>query len=109
MSTPGSSYFSVFLLLFPPKETPADFETDNEATAVMRGKTENAVKNIDKDITIHDFRMVPGNTHTNLIFDVVVPYSVKLSDSQIRSLVAQVVSEECENCFTVINIDRPYV
>lgn len=84
-------------------------ETDNETTAVMRGKTENAVKNIDKDITIHDFRMVPGNTHTNLIFDVVVPYSVKLSDNQIRSLVAQVVSEECENCFTVINIDRPYV
>lgn len=31
MSTPGSSYFSVSLLLFPPKETPADFETDNEA------------------------------------------------------------------------------
>lgn len=31
VSTPGSSYFSVFLLLFPPKETPADFETDNEA------------------------------------------------------------------------------
>ena len=84
-------------------------ETDNETTAVMRGKAENAVKNIDKDITIHDFRMVPGNTHTNLIFDVVVPYSVKLSDSQIRSLVAQVIAEECENCFTVINIDRPFV
>lgn len=84
-------------------------ETDNATTAVMRGKAESAVRTIDEAITIHDFRMVPGNTHTNLIFDVVVPYNIKLSDSQIRSLVAQAVADECENCFTVINIDRPFV
>lgn len=84
-------------------------ETDNETTAVMREKVAEAVKIINKDITIHDFRMVPGNSHTNLIFDVVIPYTVKLSDTQIRELVAKAVAAECENCFTVINIDRPFV
>lgn len=84
-------------------------ETDDETTAVMRKKTEEAVRSIDKDITIHDFRMVPGNTHTNLIFDAVIPYSVKLSDSEIKTLIGKIVAEECENCFTVVNIDRPFV
>lgn len=84
-------------------------ETDDEATATMRKKVAEALTVIDKDITIHDFRMVPGKTHTNLIFDAVIPYTVKLSDMQIKELVAKIVAEECENCFTVINIDRPFL
>lgn len=84
-------------------------ETDDESSAVMRRKAEEAVRSIDKDITIHDFRMVPGSTHTNLIFDAVIPYSVKLSDSEIKALIGKVVAEECENCFTVVSIDRPFV
>lgn len=84
-------------------------ETDNETTALMRQKTESAVKRIDKDITIHDFRMVPGNTHTNLIFDAVIPYTVRMSDEKIKEQIASFVAEECANCFTVVNIDRPFV
>ena len=84
-------------------------ETDDSTTAVMREKVADAVKIIDKGITIHDFRMVPGNSHTNLIFDVVVPYTVKLNDTEIKELVAKAVADACENCFTVVNIDRPFV
>lgn len=84
-------------------------ETDDSATAELCEKVAQAIKIIDKDITVHDFRMVPGNTHTNLIFDAVIPYTVKLSDSEIKRLISDIVENECENCFAVINIDRPYV
>lgn len=84
-------------------------EADDNSTALMREKVVEAVKLIDKDITVHDFRMVPGVSHTNLIFDVVIPYAVRLTDKEIKQLVADVVADACENCFTVINIDRPFV
>ncbi len=84
-------------------------ETNDEATRIMRENVAEAVRIVNKDMTMHDFRMVPGNSHTNLIFDVVVPYSVKLGDNEIKSLIERAVSEKCEKCFTVINIDRPFV
>ena len=42
------------------------------------------VKEIDKECSLHDFRMVPGETHTNLIFDVVVPFHVKMSNVEFQ-------------------------
>lgn len=84
-------------------------ESDNDAVAAMRQKVNEAVKIIDKSVTVHDFRMVPGNSHTNLIFDVIIPYNVKLNDDEIKSIVCNAVAEECENCFAVVNIDRPFV
>lgn len=42
-----------------------------------RSKVENIVKSIDEHMSIHDFRMITGDTHTNLIFDVVVPFCVE--------------------------------
>jgi len=68
-----------------------------------------AVKNIDANATIHDFRVVEGVTHTNLIFDVVIPYSVKLSDSEILSEVAILVKDIDASYRTVVKIDRSYV
>lgn len=84
-------------------------EVDNNAVAKMRQKVSEVVKIIDKDVTVHDFRMVPGKSHTNLIFDVIIPYNVKLNDDEIKSIVCSVVKEECDNCIAVVNIDRPFV
>ena len=53
--------------------------------------------------------MVPGKTHTNLIFDVVVPFEVKLSDDEIKTEVQKLVKERWENYFVVLTIDRSYV
>jgi len=54
--------------------------------------------------------MVPGNTHTNLIFDVVLPFEFKYSDDavaqKIQSRVFEVLGKEY---FCVINFDRDYV
>ncbi|MEE0998286.1 MAG: cation diffusion facilitator family transporter, partial [Treponemataceae bacterium] len=66
------------------------------------------VKAIDEKLTIHDFRMVPGETHTNLIFDVVKPFECKISDSEMLSMIREKVLEKLPNHFCVIAVDRPY-
>lgn len=84
-------------------------ETDNEITNRYRIKVAKAVKEINEDITIHDFRMVPGVTHTNLIFDAVIPHSVKDSDKKITEEISAIVSKRLPGCLCVIQIDRPFV
>ncbi len=83
-------------------------ETDNEVTNKYKHQVVELIKNIHKDATIHDFRMVPGRTHTNLIFDAVIPFDVKESNEQIKSSICNLIETKCENCFAVVMIDRPY-
>lgn len=84
-------------------------ETDNEATSAMRDTVVQILCGIDENISIHDFRMVPGSSHTNLIFDAVVPHEIKKTDSEIKAEICALVSEKIENCNAVVNIDRPFV
>lgn len=84
-------------------------ETDNEVTNAMREAVYEIVKGYNAGVTVHDFRMVPGASHTNLIFDVVMPFDVKKSDSEIRKDICTLISESLENCNAVVNIDRPFV
>ena len=63
---------------------------------------------IDERITIHDFRMVTGPTHTNVIFDVVVPYRFRLSDEELRRDVQRLVRSLDGNYYAVIEIDQAY-
>lgn len=79
---------------------------DDEKVCSMRKKAAEVMKNIDKRITIHDFRMVEGDTHTNLIFDVVVPYGCKFSSDELKVLTQMLFSEIDKKYFTVITIDR---
>ena len=83
-------------------------ETDNEVTNTYRMSVAKIVKSIHKDVTIHDFRMVPGVTHTNLIFDVVVPFTVKDDDKKLKKDIAKLVSENLKGCTAVVQIDRPF-
>ena len=81
----------------------------NESTVQTRDEVALLVTKLHKEATIHDFRMVPGKTHTNMIFDVVVPFEVKLSDDEIKREIQKLVSEKWENYFVVLTIDRSYV
>ena len=83
--------------------------TNDELTTSVREKIAALVTCIDSDLTIHDFRMVTGPTHTNVIFDVVVPYTLKKSDSEIRKNIETIVKSIDTNYFSVVNIDRSYV
>lgn len=67
------------------------------------------VQEIDERITIHDFRMVEGPTHTNVIFDAVVPFTVPLSDAEAAEAIRKKVKEENPNWYAVVQIDKSFV
>lgn len=83
-------------------------ETDNAVTNKYREDLAEMIKDIHKDATIHDFRMVPGPTHTNLIFDAVIPYDITDTTEVIKENISKLVESKLENCFAVVMIDRPY-
>lgn len=83
--------------------------TNDELTMSVREKVAALVTCIDSELTIHDFRMVTGPTHTNVIFDVVVPYGFKKTDEEIRKNIETIVKSIDTHYFSVVNIDRSYV
>lgn len=84
-------------------------DTENPQLQELKEEMEGILYEIEPDITMHDFRMVSGPTHTNIIFDIVIPYNCKISDSDIKKTIYKAVHERHDNFFCVIHIDRPYV
>lgn len=84
-------------------------ETDDKITMETREKIAELVKIIDERVTIHDFRMVTGPTHTNVIFDIVVPYDVKRTEEEIRRDVERMVKTLDENYYAVVCVDKSFV
>ena len=66
----------------------------------------NCAKKIDASITLHDFRAVIGSTHTNLIFDIVLPFESSLSPKEAKTQISRLISSENSNLFCVITVDR---
>lgn len=64
---------------------------------------------IDKRLSIHDFRAVIGPTHTNVIFDIVVPSDFAMTDKQLKENIDIELLEQHPECFTVITFDRSYI
>ena len=75
----------------------------------MRSQIEEITRNLDRRLSIHDFRIVEGPTHTNLIFDVAVPFECKLTNVEITNLLKERIRnmDDCNYC-AVIQIDRVY-
>ena len=68
------------------------------------------LKDIDETITMHDFRMVQGPTHTNLIFDVVIPFGYRSSDEAVLKELEHQVKEKLGGQYhIVVNVDKNYV
>ena len=82
--------------------------TDDEKTVYLYRTIREEVKEVHHSLTIHDFRMVPGPTHTNVIFDVVLPYDCKMSETEVKERIVTLVAERHENTNAVIQIDRSY-
>ncbi len=83
--------------------------TEDKHILYLKENIEEIIKKIDPVISMHDFRVVAGPTHTNLIFDIVVPYDYRISD---EGLVGQI--QECaakklgEGHFVVVQVDKAY-
>ena len=82
---------------------------NDERTHGLKSAVADIVCGISENSTIHDFRIVEGPTHTNLIFDAVLPRNSKLTEEEFRSEVEKGVKRIDPKYFTVINIDRTYV
>jgi divalent metal cation (Fe/Co/Zn/Cd) transporter len=83
--------------------------TDNSAVAETRERVQSLLKEkLDSEVSVHDFRMVTGPTHTNVIFDAVIPLDVALSDDTLKKEIAALVQEMDKSYFAVVTIDRPY-
>jgi cation diffusion facilitator family transporter len=80
--------------------------TDDESTNEMRERIAQLIKEMDRRMMIHDFRMVTGPTHTNLIFDVEVPFEVHEKDDMIKQSIDQRVAALDGDFFAVVQIDR---
>ena len=61
---------------------------------------------IDPRLRIHDFRIVPGDTHTNLIFDLSTPFELAMTDADLRSALADAIHGANDHLFAVITVDR---
>lgn len=75
-------------------------------TNQLRDMVERILKETDPCLSMHDFRIVKGPTHTNLIFDVVAPYSYKLSDNALTELLTYKIKTVAPECFAVIDVDK---
>ena len=82
---------------------------DGGATTEARERVQAVVQVIDPGISIHDFRMVPGPTHTKLIFDAEVPYQCTLPDQEIRRRIQSAVQALDEAWSAVVEVEKSYV
>lgn len=69
----------------------------------------NVVSSVDESLTIHDFRVVRGSTHNNLIFDVLVPYECKKNDARLQEEIIRKIHDTDNKLYVVITLDRSYV
>ena len=78
----------------------------DEETLSLRKELSDYMKTIDPKISIHDFRMVRGDDHNRLIFEVLVPYDNTKTDDEIREILREKIKEAGKDCKTMITVDR---
>ena len=83
--------------------------TDDEKVNQLRLQVSALAQAVEPEMTIHDFRVVRGPTHTNVIFDAVVPHKCRLTDEEVLQRLRRAVSALDPAYQAVIQIDRAYV
>lgn len=73
----------------------------------LKEKVINVMKDLDETLEIHDFRIVNGPTHTNILFDCVIPYEKDFSEKQIIKHLKTNINNEKHKYYYVVEIDRP--
>ena len=85
---------------------PIDY--DDEFTRELRDKIRTKIKEIDESMDIHDFRIVKGDTHTNILFDCEIPLDFKYSKDEVRMMINDIIKSIDENYYLVLQIDEMY-
>ena len=78
----------------------------DEETIRLKELVSGVIAEIDSYISMHDFRIVKGTTHTNIIFDVVVPFRFKMTDEELISTITAKIQALDASYFAVIEVDK---
>lgn len=81
---------------------------NDEETKKIKEKVENTLKNFDKEITIHDFRVVTAKGHSNVIFDIVISYGKNYNKYELLGVLEEGFKDEDKKYYFIFNIDRPF-
>lgn len=82
--------------------------TDDNYTNEQKAIVSELVKQIDERLSIHDFRIVKGAMHTNLIFDVVMPHKFNMTSHELESRIMDAVNKHDATCFAVVHAEHSY-
>ena len=80
--------------------------TDDDNVNELKEFLLKTMSECDLDLSVHDFRVVIGQTHTNMIFDVVLPFDHPLTEDEVKEKISNAVRARRENCYCVIVVDR---
>ena len=83
-------------------------DTKNPEIPLLKDKIKEVLDSIDKNISFHDLRLVAGPTHTNVLFDVVIPHSVKIEKSVVLNALQKNIKLLDKKYNLVIKIDNAY-
>lgn len=81
---------------------------DDPETQSLKSLVEGCLASVDERLSLHDFRIVKGPTHTNLIFDVVAPFKFPMTDRQLVQEITRLIQKDNPNFFAVIEVDKQY-
>ena len=80
--------------------------TDDGELNHMKALILDRVRKLDPRLSVHDFRMVRGPGHTNLIFDMRIPFGMEKKESEIKATIDKAISKEPSKYYTVITFDQ---
>lgn len=83
-------------------------DTTDPKTISLKNELQTIINEEFPEVSFHDFRVVHGNTHTNLIFDIVKPYHLQISSKEICSTIKKRILEKNANHYCVICVDHDY-
>lgn len=82
-------------------------KVNDPETELYRAKVVEAIHQIDPKWGFHDFRIVPGPTHVNLVFDLVIPFEEKYTQEEIEAMLLKHIQSD-KKIYLVLTIDHPY-
>ena len=84
-------------------------ETDNEKVKEVMHELLTHINSELPGVSIHDFRIVQGPTHTNMIFDAVVPYGFSMTIVDVKAALEKLVQKHWDKCFAVVHVEQSYI
>ena len=80
----------------------------DEETVRLKQVVTGIVKSLDDSLSLHDFRLVKGPTHTNIIFDLLIPYKFHMADNEVLKFITDKIESMEGSYYAVIDIDKKY-